>query len=142
MDTPGDSSIMSNSIEIKDITMIDGYWYVATPYSKYGDGIDIAFEDACLATAFLINKGLNAFSPIVHSHPLCTVGGLNPFDFKLWMKVDKELMDGAAGLIVIEMDGWKESVGVQEEIQEFKKQDKAIYYLGESGGKLHDQPSS
>lgn len=106
-----------------------GFWYVATPYSKYPGGPYSAFVQACKATGWLIKAGFKVFSPIAHSHPIADYAGINPFDHRIWLPADKPLMDAAQGLIVVMMPGWDVSIGVCEEITVFQGAGKPVRYL-------------
>lgn len=103
--------------------------YVATPYSKYPKGIEAAFRDACKVTAALIEDGINAYSPIAHTHPVAIYGKIDPLDHGIWMKFDAAMMEAATELLVIEMPGWKESKGIAIEVETFRKAGKPITYL-------------
>lgn len=107
-----------------------GFWYVATPYSKYPRGLDAAFEDACKATASLLRMGINVYSPIAHTHPIAKHGGIDPLDHSIWLPADAPMMDAAEGLIVVKMEGWDESYGISEEIKAFRTAGKPIIYVG------------
>lgn len=115
---------------LEDLRDIDGYIYVATPYTKYKAGIDDAAEIAAAVTADLFNQGFKTvFSPIIHSHVICGFGDIDPYDGDLWQIADKAFVDAAAACIVVKMDGWEESRGVQHEISEFTKAGKPIVYI-------------
>lgn len=104
----------------------EGFWYLATPYSKYPQGIEAAFQCACSAAARLIERGVNVYSPIAHTHPIAMNGGLDPLDHTIWMPLDEPMMRAAHGLFVLEMPGWDTSKGVAEEIAHFKAAGKPI----------------
>lgn len=104
------------------------FWYVASPYSKYPAGQEAAFREAARATAILTKHGIPAYSPISHTHPLAEHGDIDPLDHAFWMKADEPFMRAAKGLIVLTMEGWKQSVGVQFEIDEFVKAGKPVIY--------------
>lgn len=106
-----------------------GYVYVATPYSKYPCGIVAAFEEACRATAWLVQQGCKVFCPIAHTHPVAMHGGIDPLDHAIWIPADKPLMDGASALVVVQMPGWETSYGITIEVEEFTKRGKPIFYL-------------
>ena len=91
--------------------------YLASPYSKYGQGHEQAFKDAAQAAATLIKRGLLVFSPIVHSHPIAMLGGVDPVDHELWLRLDLALLDECDSLLVLMMPGWDESRGVAAEIE-------------------------
>jgi hypothetical protein len=105
------------------------FYYLATPYSKYRNGIYVAFEEAARQTALLVQSGVPTYSPIAHTHPVAIYGELDPFDHELWLEADRTFMDAARGLIVCMMQGWDKSYGVEQEIKYFKAQGKPIIYM-------------
>lgn len=106
-----------------------GYWYLATPYTKWECGLNSAFEHACNIAAELLKNGINIYSPIVHGHLLSTYGDINPIDHDIWMKIDAPMVYSSVGMIVVKMPGWDESKGIKHEIIEFKNSHKPIKYL-------------
>lgn len=108
----------------------NGFWYLATPYTKYHAGIYTAYKMACVASAQLIHNGLVIFSPIVHSHPISKYGGIDPLDGKFWMSLDNKFLAITNGVIALEAPGWDTSIGVQEELKIVEGYKKPIYLLG------------
>lgn len=105
------------------------YWYLATPYRKYPNGLDIAFEHAKQQTVLLLDAGISVYSPIVHNHNLFETIGRG-HDYSFWLDiVDRPLMRGACGTIVCMLPTWDESTGVGREIQYFQSVDKPIVYM-------------
>ncbi len=104
-------------------------WYLATPYSKYPLGLQAAFEAAALSAAHFVATGHKVFSPVAHSHPLATLGGLAPRDHGLWMALDLAMMPACCGVIVVMMDGWRDSIGVNQEIEWFLSKGKRAVYV-------------
>ena len=104
--------------------------YVATPYSKYKDGLDAAYEEACAVTGELLRFHIKAFSPIAHSHGIAEHAWIDPLDHQFWMRADKTYIEKADALIVVQLDGWDESVGVAMEIRDFREAGKPIEYIG------------
>lgn len=92
--------------------------YLASPYShKNVEVRQVRFEQAARATGWLMQyTGYNAFSPIVHSHPLATLCGL-PGDWEHWVKVAQPYLEVSQRIVVLTIQGWAESRGVQEEIR-------------------------
>lgn len=121
-------------MHLKDIP---GYWYLASPYSKYSSGIEVAFVDICKIAAELTKQGVPVFSPIAHTHPIAIHGQINPLDHTIWLPADEPLMDGACGIIVAMMDGWQDSYGVGVEIARFNAAGKPIYYLDPASLGVH-----
>lgn len=105
------------------------YWYIGSPYSKYPGGLQEAFRIACAETARFMAAGVPVFCPIAHSHSVAQHGDLPKKDHDFWMSVDKPMVDAAIGLIVLTMEGWRESEGLQQEIKWFKEARKPIRYL-------------
>lgn len=107
----------------------EGFFYLATPYSKYADGLDAAFTDAAQQAALLVRAGVPVFSPIAHSHPIAMQGGIDPLDHAIWLPADEPFMRAARGLIVCKLVGWKASYGVSVEIRAFRKAGKPVVYM-------------
>lgn len=103
-------------------------WYMATPYTNFEGGLDLAFRDAAKHAARLLQKGFGVYSPIVHSHPIAMFGGIDPTDHALWMAVDKPFMEKCDGLIVCTLPGWSKSKGMRFEIDWFAKEGKPVRY--------------
>jgi len=108
---------------------VDGFWYLATPYSKYPGGIKKAWEMACGIAAWFIRQGVHVYCPIAHTHPIAIHGALDPYDHDLWMALDEKMMAQAHGLIVAQMDGWQRSHGIGLETAYFEKAGKPVRYL-------------
>jgi hypothetical protein len=89
--------------------------YLASPYSHPDPTIrDARFRAACIATAALIRDGEAVFSPVVHCHPLVQYG--LPGDWEFWRQFDSVVLARCDELVVLELDGWDSSAGVEEEI--------------------------
>jgi len=112
-----------------------GVIYVASPYTNYPYGHAAASYGAARVTAALMRMGICAYSPIVHSHAVAHVGGLDKVDGEFWQRMDAPMVDAAAACIVVKMPGWDTSKGVTHEIAEFTAAGKPIVYLddGEVG---------
>jgi hypothetical protein len=103
--------------------------YLATPYSKYPEGIEVAFQDASRLAARLMEIGVKVYSPIAHTHPLAIYGGINPLDHSIWLPFDEAIMAKSDALLVAKMPTWQTSYGIAHEISVFDKAGKPIYYL-------------
>lgn len=102
-----------------------GFWYMATPYSNYQHGRTQAAALAILETGRLHQGGLLVYSPIAHSHAIaegCQIVG----EFQQWQAFDHALIWPAIGVLVLRMDGWRESTGVQAEIKYAALLDKPV----------------
>lgn len=104
--------------------------YLASPYSKFPGGVDVAFELACQKAAEVMSMGHNVFCPIAHSHPI-EVYGMDgeKGDHNFWLKQDFAVLDRCDELWVYMMPGWSESYGVTKEIERAKRLKLPIEYL-------------
>lgn len=102
--------------------------YLASPHALYPDGKDCAFKDVCALAAQLISQGIQVFSPIAHSHPIAHYGDLK-LDHAAWLRFDEPFMNVCAALLVAQMRGWRQSRGMDHEIQFFKAAGKPVFYL-------------
>ena len=90
--------------------------YLASPYTHVDGAVrESRFDAACLATSTLMRAGLSVYSPIVHSHPLVRYG--LPIEWEFWQAHDCEHLRRCDSVIVLTLDGWKASRGVQAEIE-------------------------
>lgn len=103
-------------------------WYLASPYTKFARGQEAAFYEAAEAAAKLMAAGLVVYSPIAHSHPVATYGGLDALDGAFWLRQNQPMMEKMDGLIVLKLPGWKESEGVQIEIDFFRRERKGFMW--------------
>jgi hypothetical protein len=103
-------------------------YYLASPYSKYPAGLNAAFEEVSRIAGDLLKKGVFAYSPIAHSHPIARHGRIDPYDHSIWMPLDFKIAAGCQGLIVAMMEGWEESKGVLMELAHFEQKGLPILY--------------
>jgi hypothetical protein len=90
--------------------------YLASPYShKNSVVMDVRFDKVVAVAAQLINRGYIIYSPIMHFHPIAVRHEL-PRDFAFWKEVNTQILKRCDKLWVLELDGWRESRGVQAEI--------------------------
>lgn len=105
-----------------------GFWYLATPYSKYRAGTEAAYRDACALAAHLFRAGVQVYSPIAHTHAIAEIGGLAGH-FERWAAFDEAMIRASDGLIVAAtMDGWRESAGIAAEIAICERLRKPVHY--------------
>ena len=107
----------------------NGYWYLATPYSKWKDGTDNAFVEACRVAGILIRAGVSVFCPIAHTHPIASFGNIDRFDHAIWLPAAGPPVRAPRGLIVCQMPGWERSIGICKEVDFFIDESKPIIYM-------------
>jgi len=106
--------------------------YLASPYSHPDAGVrQQRFEAACRAAAELFRRGATVFSPIAHSHAICSYG--LPLDWRFWQRHDQRYLEACDEVVVLMLDGWRGSVGVQAEIAIARELGKPVTYLAASG---------
>lgn len=106
-----------------------GFYYLATPYSKYPDGLEAAFKIACEQAAILVRHGVKVYSPIAHTHPIAIYGGIDPLSHAIWLPADRPFMDLAKGLIVLKAKSWELSYGIAEERKHFEALGKPVLWM-------------
>ena len=107
--------------------------YLATPYTHPDRAVRLArFRAVNKAASLLMQQGHHVFSPISHSHPIAEEGGL-PTSWDFWEKYDIEVLKMCSQVIVLMLDGWKESKGVAAEIEIAKSLGIGIVYAETDG---------
>lgn len=97
--------------------------FLACPYSHAERVIvEHRFQVCNFVAARIARGGSAVYSQVSMSHPIN--GYLTDLDKaaigQLWAPIDKVFMDAMTEIIVIDEPGWKESSGVQREIEIFK----------------------
>jgi len=102
--------------------------YLASPYSHPDPAVrEQRFRQACAAAAALLRAGHAVFSPIAHSHPLVEYG--LPTDWSFWERHDREHLARCDEVVVLLLEGWEESHGVQSEINIAQEMGKPIRFV-------------
>jgi len=103
--------------------------YLACPYSHDDYAIRVKrFNAVCRAAARLIREGEPmVFSPISHSHPISEHG--LPTNWEFWEPCDRAYLSCCHKLIVLKLDGWRESRGVTAEIEIASEMGIPVEYL-------------
>lgn len=93
------------------------YNYLASPYShRDRDIMDDRYNLACEALVWLLDRKIWTYSPIVHCHHIAQRYDM-PHSFSFWSAYNKAMLTDAMGLLILAIDGWDTSVGVQEEMK-------------------------
>ncbi len=87
--------------------------YLAIPYSHPDPEVrEQRFQTANTVAACLMAAGHHVFSPISHTHPIALAGDL-PLGWDFWAEYDRQILSICNMVIVLCVDGWLESKGVQ-----------------------------
>lgn len=100
-------------------TVSDGLVYIASPYSDNDPQVrEQRYEAACRWTAYLIEQGHRAISPIAASHHVAPylVDTTTLTDYARWTAINHTLLDACEKMIVLCLPGWADSRGVRDEI--------------------------
>lgn len=103
--------------------------YLAVPYTHPDPKVmEERYEKVCIAAGELISRNYQVYSPISQFHSVAKFCKL-PTDWNYWRDLNKSVLECCRALLVLTLDGWKESVGVQDEIEVAKELGLAIDYL-------------
>jgi hypothetical protein len=103
--------------------------YLAVPYSHPDEAVRLArFAAVNKKAAEMMNKGIHIYSPISHTHPIALAGEL-PINWEFWSGYLEAMLSACQKLVVLRLDGWKESTGVQAEIKIATKLGLPIEYI-------------
>jgi hypothetical protein len=93
--------------------------YIASPYTHPDPEVmEYRYKKVTKLVANMIYDGLYVYSPISSMHPVAQdVDYPLPKDYEYWKTFSKLLLDKSDSMVVYKMDGWKESIGVQDEIK-------------------------
>lgn len=105
--------------------------YLASPYT-HGDP-DVRFKRymiSCQVAAKLMMEGNLVFSPLAHSHPIadCMPDGWC-IDHDFWKMQDEPYLERADVLVVLTIEGWKNSKGLRHEINHANWRKIPIFYI-------------
>jgi hypothetical protein len=106
--------------------------YLACPYTDSDKSVrEARFNLATEAAADLIREGHIVFSPITMTHPIDVVlaGEDATLGSDYWVAFDKTFMDMCSEMLVLQVDGWDQSKGIQREMEYFKAQGKPVNLL-------------
>jgi hypothetical protein len=103
--------------------------YLASAYSHPDPAVrEQRFQAACRAAAALMQLGYCVLSPIAHSHCIAAHGLPTGWDF--WQRLDSELLLRCDEMVVLTLDGWRESRGVAAEIELARAVGLPVRYVG------------
>lgn len=90
-------------------------YYLACPYAHPDENIrKKRYLSVTWTACQLLQKKIHVFSPITHNIPITEMGIEGTWEN--WSSYDLGMLSRCDKLLVLELDGWKESKGVQGEI--------------------------
>lgn len=102
--------------------------YLAIPFGHKDVSMrDRRFHAANACAAQLMANGFNIFSPISHNVPIARINSLRGWVH--WERNDTAILKACDQLLVLCLDGWRESEGVAAEIAIAKQEGMPIRYL-------------
>lgn len=108
--------------------------YLASPYSHPDAFVrEQQFQIACRVAAELMRSGRIVYSPVAHSHPIALHG--LPTEWSYWERADRRFLEISDEVVVLTLDGWRDSEGVQMEIQIALELSKPVSYLEANRGR-------
>lgn len=106
--------------------------YLAAPYSHPDPAVvEDRISRLCRVDAKLMKAGIYTVSPLL-KHFIVNYESL-PADWNYWQGYSRALLLQVDQLIVVLLDGWQESVGVQAEIELAHALDIPVVYADENG---------
>lgn len=106
--------------------------YLAAPYSHPDKAVvEARMEALCKTDAILMSRGIYTNSPLM-KHYIIHHSDL-PGDWSYWQNYAKTMLRHCSSMFVLTLDGWKESTGVQAEIELAKMFDIPVFYIDERG---------
>jgi hypothetical protein len=101
--------------------------YLASPYSHLESAVrEQRFHAACAASAALMRAGYKVFSPVIYGHPLVQHG--LPGDWSFWEPQARWHLERSDEVMVLMLDGWDTSQGVQAEIAIAEELGKVVWF--------------
>ncbi len=110
------------------------YFYISNPYNGTEEQKEQRARLAAEVCGKLLKKGIFAWSPIVHNHAMMKVYDQFSLEERkeLVLEFDFSLLQEAQGMIVLTIDGWKESYGVNKEIELCEELEIPVTYIDPS----------
>lgn len=110
----------------------DKTYYLASPYSHRDPRVkEFRAFGVQVAAAMLTMQGYRLLEPITSCHAKSQIFQL-PTGYEYWQTRDRDYIARSDGVIVFAMQGWKESVGVCDELEYAKELGLPVYMLGQN----------
>lgn len=129
-----------NTKETSFSELRDKVIYLASPYSAYKDLEKTEHDRAKEQERFEVITGVAAkLTELFHFALICPITTSHLFKqlstyalgttWSFWSQVDLQLLGVAEAILVVKMEGWDESVGVEAEIKHARNLYLPVYYL-------------
>ena len=104
-------------------------FYFASPYSHENPFVKcIRYEMTIYCASQLTKNGFRLLEPIAMCHEQSARYKL-PSGYKFWKERDRGFIDLCDSLIVLKLPGFRDSIGVSDEIAYAKEKGKQVHYL-------------
>ncbi len=116
------------------------YSYLGSPYTSQSSAIrTVRYKTTMLAMAFLVKRGITAYSPIIHFHVLTKLHMI-PSTYDFWSLHNENMLIPAERFIILALTNWEKSVGLRGETAtaEANEIPITIAYLHDDGLTLHE----
>jgi nucleoside 2-deoxyribosyltransferase len=101
--------------------------YLAAPYTDPDNAVvEKRVELINKAASVLMRQGLTVFSPVSHSHAIAKENEL-PNEWLFWEEQDLPMLARCDALVILMLEGWPDSAGVEAEIYEAVRSRMPIY---------------
>jgi hypothetical protein len=103
--------------------------YLGLPYMHDDEVVmDFRADISDIVAADLANRGFNVFAPISAWHHISKKYGL-PGEWEYWKDFDESFIKICSKVLIIILEGWRQSVGVTAEIDLSKKYNLEVGYI-------------
>lgn len=109
--------------------------YLASPYTGTKEEMQQRYETVLHVTATFIANKHWVYSPIVHCHEMAVRYSL-PRDHTFWYEYDKNTIERADSVYVLQLPGWETSNGVRGEIKLAEAFRKLLFFVDIVGTKI------
>lgn len=107
--------------------------YLASPYTHPSPSIrEQRYRDLMEYAGPLMVAGFFVYAPILQTHPVAAKFSL-PVEFEWWEAYNRAFIEQSFAVVVADMAGWRESRGVQHEIELAKSLGLPVFLLDLSG---------
>ncbi|MBT4879961.1 MAG: DUF1937 family protein [Alphaproteobacteria bacterium] len=105
------------------------FYYLSHPYNGTDSEKESRVSAAKSACIHMLENNIHVFSPILHNHTIiASFGTLSLEDRRrMFLSFDFSLLSASAAMILLKLDGWKNSYGVQKEVEFCEEQQIPIF---------------